>query len=167
MVHSKWEAKTALVGGLVAGLVAAILNDLMTIIRGVAGHEDFWGHLKFAAYPFIGERATHPGLDGPAVVAGLLSGLLVSVTWAVLFAFLVFGLARGATVVAGLLWGLVVWIGMFYVVLPIVGLGDVARSMPVGEAIFTHILFGLIVALAFLPFQVRHTRADVSRPVLS
>ena len=167
MVHTKSQAKTALLGGVVAGLVAGVFNDLMMIAGGLAKHEDFWGHVKFASYPFLGHRATLRGFDGPAVLAGVLCNFLISMIWAVLFALLVYGLARGATVVAGLFWGLVVWIGMLYVVLPIVGLADAARSMPVGQAIFTHVVFGLVVALAFLPFQVRRGRADVSRPVLS
>src|SRR5262249_4768383 len=141
MVHRKHEAKTALVGGVVAGLVAGVFNDLMMIVGGLVKGEDFWGHIKFAAYPFLGQRATLPGFDGGPVLAGVLCNFLVSVIWAVLFALLVYGLTRGVTVVAGLLWGLVVWIGMFYVVLPIIGLADAARSTPVGQAIVTHVIF--------------------------
>ena len=167
MVHGKHEAKIALVGGVVAGSIGAIFNDLMMIVGGLAKHEDFWGHMKFASFPFLGQRAAQPGFDAAAVLAGVLCNFLISAIWGVLFGLLVYGLARGATVVAGLLWGLVVWIGMFHVVLPLVGLAHATHSTPVGQAILTHVLFGLVLALAFLPFQVRHGRADVSRPVLS
>src|SRR5215468_343804 len=95
MVHGKHEAKTALVGGVVAGLVAGVFNDLMMIVGGLVKHEDFWGHIKFASYPFLGHRATLPGFDGAAVLAGVLCNFLVSVIWAVLFALLVYGLTRG------------------------------------------------------------------------
>lgn len=166
-MHGKHEAKVAVVGGVVAGCVGALFNDLMMIVAGLVKGEDFWGHMKFAAFPFLHQRATLPGFDGAAVLAGVLCNFLISVTWGVLFGLLVYGLARGLTVVAGLFWGLVVWIGMFYVVLPAVGLAEATSSTPVGQAILTHVAFGLVLALAFLPFQARHARADVSRPVLS
>jgi len=41
---------------------------------------------------------------------------------------------RIPTNVLGALWGIVVWLGMYYVVLPLVGMGQVARSVPLAMA---------------------------------
>ena len=51
------------------------------------------------------------------------------------------------------------------VVLPIIGLGQIPTSMPVGQAIFEHVLFGIATAVAFLPFQRRtETRWPTVQP---
>src|SRR5206468_1344331 len=123
---------------------------------------------KGAGAPFLGERAMQPGFDGAAVLVGVVSHFAVSIVWGALFALLFYGLSRAATVAAGFLWGFVVWIGMFYVVLPIVGLGDMPSHIPVANAIIEHVIFGIVVALAFLPFQVRILRpfgTGIQRPV--
>jgi len=70
-----------------------------------------------------------------------------------LFGALIYGQTRGTTLAAGVAWGLVVWVVMGYLVLPIVGLGAMVASQPIGPAIFGHLIFGLVLAVAFLPFQ--------------
>jgi hypothetical protein len=47
---------------------------------------------------------------------------------------------------------------MYYVVLPIVGLAEMASSAPVWRAALYHVVFGVAVALAFLPYQRRVIR---------
>ena len=56
---------------------------------------------------------------------------------------------------------------MYYVVLPIVGLGEVARSAPLGMAIIGHVIFGLAVGVGFLPFQRTrpHAPSQFEHPV--
>jgi hypothetical protein len=148
----------ALKGGLVAGLAGAvwlwIWNAAQNALAGA-----FWPTFKFAALPFYGlERVTSPGFDAGPILVGGLSHLIISVLWGLAFALVFFGLSRSATLVVGLFYGVVVWLGMFYVVLPLAGVGAVARDSPVAMAILTHFFFGLVVALAFLPFQRRLTR---------
>jgi hypothetical protein len=145
----------ALAGGAVAGVVGGIVLALATLVIGVALGIDVWSMLKGAAAPFFHERALQPGFDAPVVVLGAACHFAVSIIWGVLFGALCYGLSRPATVLAGAGWGLVVWAGMSYVVLPLVGLGAMARATPTGVAIVQHVLFGLAVGLAFLPFQHR------------
>jgi hypothetical protein len=73
--------------------------------------------------------------------------------WGLLFAVISYGLSRGATVLAGALWGIVVWFGMYYLVLPVAGLPEVAQSTPLLKAIASHLVFGLAVGVGYLPFQ--------------
>jgi hypothetical protein len=142
-------------GGIVAGLVGGLVLSVFLLILNAAGGRDVWMGMKGAGLPFLGERAMRPGFDAVAVGVGVLSHFLVSVAWGLPFGLLFYGLDRARTVVLGVAWGFVVWIGMYYLVLPLAGAGQVARSAPVGMAILTHVLFGLSVALAFLRYQPR------------
>jgi len=153
MNDDNYSSRRAIGGGVVAGLVAGTLMTALLVISAVAKGADFWEPLKGAAAPFLHERARQPGLDAGAVAAGLACHFAIAAVWGALFGVLAYGVTRGATVVAGALWGLVVWVGMYYVVLPLVGLAEVARSVPVAMAIVSHVAFGLVVGLVFVPFQ--------------
>lgn len=48
---------------------------------------------------------------------------------------------------------------MFYLVLPIAGLAEMAKSMPIGTVILEHLIFGAAVGAGFTPFQ-REERAS-------
>jgi hypothetical protein len=119
----------------------------MNLING----QDVWAGVKFAGLPFLGEAAMRPGFEAWPVLVGALRHFAVSAVWGALFGWLVFGRSRLATIALGAAWGIVVWLGMYYLVLPLVGAGWVAQMVPVSMAIFEHVLFGL--AVAFLPFQ--------------
>jgi len=140
-------------GGAVAGAIGGVVNIILGLARNTARGDDLWPALKGAASPFLHGRAHAPGFDLGAVALGLFDHFAISVTWGILFAIMCFGFSRVATVVAGAIWGIVVWIGMFYVVLPLVGLGSMARAAPVGGAVLTHVIFGLALGFGFLPFQ--------------
>jgi hypothetical protein len=164
MVRSSTEIRQAVKGGVIAGFIAgATLTVLMTVMS-LARHNDVWYGMKGAAAPFLGARAMHPGLDVPAVLLGLACHLAVSIAWAVPFALAIAGLGRLATVVGGAAWGIVVWLGMFYVVLPLVGLPQMANEAPIGRTIVYHLFFGIAVGAAFAGFQHHFVRGQ-KRPV--
>jgi hypothetical protein len=111
---------------------------------------------KGSALPLFGaHRVASTHFDFWPVLIGSVLHLAISAGWGVIFALMFYGLSRALTVFAGLFWGLVAWITMFYVVIPMVGASQVVRSIPVGGAILSHLWFGLVIALAFLPFQRR------------
>ncbi|HZN93313.1 MAG TPA: DUF6789 family protein [Myxococcales bacterium] len=142
-------------GGVLAGLAAGLFLAVVLVLTFALKGQDFWPAFKGAAAPFYRGRATLPGFDPGPVLLGTIAHFAISAAWGWLFAVICYGLPRSATLVAGVLWGVVVWLGMYYVVLPIVGLREMARSAPVGMAIFQHILFGVVLAAAFLPYQRR------------
>jgi hypothetical protein len=152
-IRSKDQAHLAAKGGAIAGIAGGVVISLFMLATNVAAGRDVWMGMKGAGAPFLGERAMQPGFDAAAVIVGVLSHFAVSIGWGILFGLLFFGLSKGLTMIAGVFWGLVVWIVMFYVVLPVLGLGDMARSAPVGMAILEHVLFGIATAAAFLPYQ--------------
>lgn len=141
----------AVVAGLISGGALTVMMTVMSALRG----KDIWFGMKGTAAPFLGERAMTPGFDAIAVPMGLALHLFVSIGWALGFAALFYGLSKKATVLAGAFWGIVVWLGMYYVVLPLVGLASMRAGAPAERAIAYHVFFGLILSLAFLPFQKR------------
>ncbi len=148
--RSPWAVARAIGGGIAAGAFAGTLLLALMMITNLVQGEDLWLGLKRAGIPFLGDRAMTPGFDQHAVLVGLGAHLLVAIAWAVPFAVLVYGMTRPGTVVAGALWGLVVWLGMFYVVLPNLGL---MSTLPRTYAIGTHVVFGALVAVGFLRYQ--------------
>jgi hypothetical protein len=142
-------------GGAVAGLMGGALLSCYMFLRNLIGGRDVWQGMKMAGLPFLGEAATQPGFAAGPVLAGILSHFAVSIAWGILFAWLFYGVSRRGTVAFGALWGIVVWLGMFYMVLPLIGAGGIAKMAPAGQAVFEHVLFGLGVGIGFLPFQPR------------
>jgi hypothetical protein len=150
-------------GGIVAGIVGGAVIALVMLLATLVKQQDIWPGLKGAAAPFLGERALQPGFDPGAVALGVACHFAVSIVWGILFAALFSGLSRGATIVAGAIWGLIAWFGMSYVVLPLAGLEQMARQAPAGTAILSHLMFGLAVGIGFLPFQ--RTRPPFAGPL--
>jgi hypothetical protein len=140
-------------GGALAGIVGGIVIALWTASVGAALGDDLWIATKTAAYGILGPRVMLPGFDGTAVLLGLVCHFAVSLVWGVLFAAVAFGLSRRDTIWAGALWGILVWIGMFYVVLPLTDAGIITQTTPIARAIVEHLVFGLAVGLVFLPYQ--------------
>jgi hypothetical protein len=143
----------AVTGGAVAGLASGLVLTLMMTVMAASHHKDVWYGMKGAAAPFLGHRAMHAGFDLGAVVLGLSTHFLISIGWGVLFAFFFYGSSRLKTMLGGIAYGLVVWIGMYYVVLPIVGLGAMTREAPIGRVIMFHEMFSIVLAGAFLGWQ--------------
>lgn len=153
--QSSTDDRQVIRGGVFSGLVAGgLLTTMMTVMSAMNG-KDIWFGMKGAAAPFLGEVAMTPGFHALAVPLGLALHLLISVGWALAFASLFYGISKKLTLLAGLAWGIVVWLGMYYVVLPVVGLGAMREGAPLSRVVAYHLFFGLVVALAFLPFQRR------------
>jgi hypothetical protein len=150
--RSRVIERAPLHGGVIAGFAAGLALAVYLAVTSYIGGQGVWRVTKAAAYPLIGRRALAPGFSAGPVLLGLVCHFAVSVLWGVLFAALFFGLSQRATVIAGAIWGLVAWLAMYYVVLPLVGAGMLNKG-PVVPAILAHLLFGLALGICFLPFQ--------------
>lgn len=140
-------------GGIFAGIVAGIVMFLYLVGTTAYHGGDIWQVMKGAGLPLLGERAAQPGFDLTAILVGVGVHMGVSIIWALLFAILFFGASRFGTFALGAAWGIVVWLVMYYLVLPIAGLGFMSKSVPLGQAVLMHVVYGLIVGIAFLPYQ--------------
>lgn len=149
------DVRRAIGGGITAGLVAGAVYWLFLMILAVSAGGTIWGVMKGAAAPFIGAAAASPDFALGPILLGALCHFAISASWGAAFGVLAYGLSRTTTVIAGVGWGLVVWLVMFYVVLPLAGLGAMVAQTPVVMAILGHLIFGLSLGLAFLPVQRR------------
>lgn len=161
------EARHALRGGVVAGAAAGAILTVMMVTMSFARGNDVWYGIKGAAQPVLGDRAMLPGFDLMAVLLGFAIHIAISIAWAIPFAFVVLGLKRLATIAVGAAWGVLVWFGMYYVVLPLVGLETMVDDAPISRAIAYHLFFGVALALTFLPFQRPTVRSRAPRPSLA
>lgn len=162
-VHRKDEFRRALGGGAVAGVIGGIVISLFMALAALAGGRDVWMGMKVAGAPLVGQDIIRPGFEAGPVLLGVAMHFAVSIGWGILFAALCYGMSRGSTMAAGAPFGVVVWLVMFYAVLPLFGMRAVADSVPVGMAVLEHVLFGLGLAVGFLPYQ-REVRAPVRGP---
>ena len=153
MIRNPNEGERCVVGGAIAGLAGGFAISVLMVASALINGLDPWPSFKAAALPFMGPQVFEPGFDFFAVLAGLTTHFFVSMVWGVVFAVVAFGLSRLTTLVAAAAWGLVVWFGMHWVALPLLGYADVARAVPVNIALFEHLLFGLAMGIVFLPFQ--------------
>ena len=124
--------------------------------------------LEMPAAVLLGREAVGPSIDVGPLVLGQVLHFAISIAWAVPFTELVIGTSRRTAVLSGALWGLVVWGAMAWIVLPLAGLGDLARATwRTGAGALVHLLWGLGVAAAFMPFQGgRHRRVAFRLPEL-
>jgi hypothetical protein len=153
MAARRGERNSAVYGGIAGGLVGGLALAVFLMIMAAAAGQDAWAALKGASMPFYGARAVEPGFAAGPVLLAVLVHFAVSVIWGILFGLAAFGLQRGPTLAAGVLWGFVVWMGMYYLVLPAIGLGGAATATPVELAVLSHLLFGFFVAVGFVPYQ--------------
>jgi hypothetical protein len=153
VARSSHDAALGLKGGVAAGLFAGLVLSLFMLFLNLISGTDVWQGMKGAGAPFLGERAAQPGFDFFAVWVGLFCHFLVSVAWRLIFGVLAYGLSKRNTILFGAAFGIVVWLGMYYVLLPLVGMGQVAVSTPIGMAVLTHVLFGAMLGIGFIPFQ--------------
>jgi hypothetical protein len=150
----------ALTGGGIAGLIGGVALWVWSGVASLLHGTSFWPVLKGTARPFFDpQRMSSSSFDFWPVVIGGAGHLIIAAGWGVFFALMFYGLSKGLTVFAGLFWGLVAWVTMYYVILPLVGLSQLVHAIPVGGAILSHLFFGLVLALGFLPFQRRWPRA--------
>ena len=122
MTRRNWGR--AFTGGILAGVVAGLVLAAILVGMNVVEGRDIWPALKGAGMPFLGERAAQPGFDLQAVLVGAGAHFGISIIWGLLFAVLFYGASKLGTVSLGAVWGIVAWLVMYYMVLPLAGLSQ-------------------------------------------
>jgi hypothetical protein len=158
-------AQSVAIGGL-AGLVGGLVASMFMTAVAMSGGGDAWVAAKIAAAPFVGVRAMAPGFDGDAVILGVIGHVAVSAVWGALFGLVALRLPAPAAPAAGVLWGMIVWLVMYYVLLPVLGIRYVVTSTPLAVAAGQHMVFGLAVALTFVALR-RWTGSSVRPEIRS
>ena len=137
--------------GVVGGVVGAVWGLLMSPILGT----DLVRETRLAAGPLLGVGALARGNAPLALVVGGACHMLVSIAWGLVFALCWGGRSPGRTLLAGVPFGVLVWIAMFHVVLPLFGAAWVVAGFSAARAMTEHVVYGLGVALGLLLMRTR------------
>ena len=135
--------------GIIGGIVSAAWGLLVSPILGT----DPIAETRLAAGALLGAAATAPG-SAPLII-GALSHMAVSIAWGVVFALFCGGRSAGATLAAAVPFGIVVWIAMFHVVLPLLGAAWIVAGFSTARAMTEHVVYGVGVALGLLLVRSR------------
>lgn len=149
------------VGGvLVTGMVAGMMMGMLQmIVEAVSGH-GFWSPLRYIASVFTRGANTDPSFAFGPVVVGLGGHMVNSVILTTIFAA-VFWKVRNPVVLAaaGMMWGALVYVFMWWVVIPTV---DPAMQLVNAPWFFVaHVVFGMVAGLGVAATQ-RLTRTATS-----
>jgi len=140
-----------MIGGVVAGVLFAIFG--MLVAAATAGMEALFLPLRMIGAMILGERALDPGFS---FIAAGAAGVLLHIVMASIFGA-VFGevasrpfLARSTTalVIAGSVYGLVLWLGNYYVIAPLAGWAWLPNQTdPLTQFVGHTLFFGAVLAI--------------------
>ncbi len=134
--------------GAVAGVLGAVAFALCAMVESAAAGQGFWGPIKLLAARGFGWNA-FPGSAG-VLLLGVVFHLFIGAVLGMAFGALTRKVTSwGASLAAGLAFGVVVWALMTWLVLPTLDapLSAWARSVPV-LWFLDHLVFGLVLGLA-------------------
>lgn len=154
----------ALAGG-IAGLIAAIAVLAAAVLYSwLATPEEAWLPMKNVAATWLGVGALIGG--GWTVLLGVTSHFANSIAWGIVFGLLMNGRRNaGVTLLAGFVWGMVIWLVMTWVALPLIDPTMAARVAmePVWWWWFLHVIYGVVLATALLAVGVAAPARDTVR----
>jgi hypothetical protein len=166
--------RDAVKGGIVAGLVGAmelalfrvgLAAMLYWVVALVVNDRRYyparfargliWSAVKLPAFVFVRGRALEPGFDGSIVALGVLSHVVMSLCWGVLFGLVAHGLSRRAILGLGVAWGVMIWWIFYFVALPLLGVKELRSPLDV-TVVF--VPYGVAMAVGFILWQRRAHR---------
>lgn len=139
--------KAAVYAGLIAGLVFLILE--MLLVSTIGGGSP-WGPPRMIAAIALGEGVLPPPatFDPVIITAALVIHFILSAILGILFALVLekADWGPGVAVLAGLLFGIIIYVVNFYGMTALFPWFAMARN---AISIFAHAIFGLTLALAY------------------
>ena len=138
-------------GGLFAGPGAGATVLAYDMIRAGFATGDPWGPVKIAA-PFVAKSPLAPGFDAAAVL-GLGVHSWLSALLGVVFAAAFYDLSKSAALPVGGLFGVAVWFVVSETLLPVAGIAPYVPTAGRAIEMLDHMLFGLTIAVLYLPYQ--------------
>jgi hypothetical protein len=134
--------------GLCGGLAMIIVGALLSAVFG----GDMWLEAKQIAAPFYGSSVNTPGFDaGPVVLGTLLhfatAALLGSIYSIALRRVLRLPSDVGVPVLSGLIYGFLLWILAYFVVLPLIN--PSLRETYAPSFIIQHLVYGIVLGLVY------------------
>lgn len=150
--------KAAVSAGLIAGLVFLVLE--MVLVATIGGGSP-WGPPRMIGAILLGESVLPPPatFDLMVLIVAMAVHFFLSVVLGIIFAFLSdrAGLSLGPAVLAGLVFGLVVYFVNFYGMTAVFPWFAMARN---AISIFAHGVFGLVLGYSYRALAARPMTKD-------
>jgi hypothetical protein len=140
-------------GGAVAGLCGGIAMAIVGALVSVSMGDDIWLESKQIAAVVYGASAiAQPGFVVGPVLVGTLIHLIVSALLGAIFGIIIRRLLHltsdfGTPVLAGLIYGMFIWMLGFFVILPIVNPLLLQSYTP--AFIIQHMVYGLVTGMVY------------------
>src|SRR5262245_36566822 len=140
-------------GGAIAGLGGGLAMAIVGAIISASLDGDIWLEAKQIAMVVYGPAATaQPGFVAGPVIVGTLLHLIVSAALGAVFGILtrrVFHLPSdfGTPLMAGLIYGLLVWMAAYFVVLP--SFNPPLRETYAPAFVIQHLVYGAVTGLLY------------------
>ena len=150
-IDTGWWIKHGLIGGIVAGISMMIVEMIIAALMGM----DAFMPPRMIAGIALGKSAMDPSTPlMTAALSGMLLHIVLSIVYGVIFALVVANIravqAPAAVIVAGAVYGLLLWLINFYIIAPPAGwVWFPTMANPVQQVISHVIGFGLVLGVYF------------------
>jgi uncharacterized membrane protein YagU involved in acid resistance len=140
--------------GAVAGLVGGVAMAVVGALIATAMSTDIWlTPERIAALVFGPVAAATPGFDAAPVIVGSLLHLALSALFGAVYALLISKVLRvtteyGAPVVGGLVYGLLIWLVAYFIVLPV--LNPLLLDVYAPSFIIQNLVYGTVLGLVYM-----------------
>jgi hypothetical protein len=140
-------------GGACAGLAGGLAMALVEVLIASSTGQDIWRESKQIAAVGYGARAVaQPGFAAGPVVVGSLIHLVLSAVLGAIFAIVTRRVLRltsdfGTPLLMGLIYGLIVWMAAYFVVLPT--FDPLLLDSYAPAFIVQHLVYGLVTGLFY------------------
>lgn len=147
MTNTDAKGKNAFGWGILSGIIAGmIFGAFMMFVVAPALHKPIGAPLNMIGSVYLGKSLLmHP--TGGSILLGFLMHMVDSAILGIIFAYIWRGIGanKGLEIVGGLIYGILVWLVMTYIALPIVG--SPMAKVTGGWFVVGHLIFGLFVGL--------------------
>ncbi len=146
MSHSL-DMKAAVWAGIIAGVVFMMLE---MVLVGTVGGESPWGPPRMIAAMAMGEGALPPPATFDLVI--MMVAMMIHLVLSIILGFVLgwaishFGMTLTTSIVAGIVFGLLIYFVNFYLMTGVFPWFAMARNM---ISIFAHAMFGLVLGWAY------------------
>lgn len=130
-----------IVKGILAGLIATIVLSVLMIMKGKMGLMPDLNVIKMLASKM-----------GGALAMGWIAHIAIGLGYGVLFALFSENIPTSGNVTKGMILGVVGWLMMMFVIMPMMGAGMFAQNMGMKAPIMTlilHLIFGATLGFSF------------------
>ena len=141
-------------GGAIAGLAGGLAMAVVAALLSASMGQDIWHESKRIAAIVYGSAAlAKPGFDLGPVLLGTLIHLLVSAVLGAIFGIVTRRWLHltsdfGTPVLAGLIYGLMIWMVAYFAVLPV--LNPALLDVYAPAFIIQHVTFGVVLGLVYM-----------------